>query len=129
MVERDENGRITKGVLNPGGRKALDPELKEAFRADTFDYRKVLRSIVLGVWDGTLGNMPMWFVQTKSSDALKAIDIAYDRAWGKPEQAIELDGAIRTSNIDASKLPKDQKDAIIALAAQSFTAADDASTD
>lgn len=90
---------------NPSGRPKMPEDIKEALRKITKDSLPVLRAIALGIHE-----------QAKPSDQLKAIEMAFDRVYGKPIQAIEADVNSNIKPLDTSKLSREQKDALIELA-------------
>jgi len=111
------NADWVKGVSgNPSGRPKMNEALKKTLRDGAEDAVRVWREILINP-------------EEKSSDRNKAGELIFSYAYGKPIQQVAMEGNVTATTIDAGKLSKDQKDAIIALAAQSFTAADDASTD
>lgn len=93
-MERDAKGRITKGALNPGGRPKEEREVVEALRAKGHVLVKLL-------------------LRAARKGNVKAIEVAFDRAYGKAKQVVELGGEgggpIR---LDASKLTREERDLV-----------------
>ena len=85
---------------NPGGRPKNNQELKEAFRAHTMEAKNVLVEV-------------MNDKESKSGDRVRAAEVVLNRAWGTPEQSVAVSGGIATAEIDTSKLPKNQQDALL----------------
>ena len=78
---RDPNtGRFLPGNKT-GGRPRLPEELKEAFRAACPDALEVLKRILTN--EGA-----------KDSDRIRCAEIILDRGYGKPVQAVDLDGNV-----------------------------------
>ena len=77
---RDAKGKFVKGNKSNGGRPKLPDDLKQAFKAAAPDALRVLVEIVnnRGAKDG---------------DRIRAAEVILDRGYGKPTQAVELDGA------------------------------------
>ena len=73
-------GRFVKGY-GGGGRKQLPEELKQAFR-DTGP--KALEVLTRILTDET----------AKDSDRIRCAEIILDRGYGKPVQAVDLDGNV-----------------------------------
>ena len=77
-AKRDRGGKFVKGsVANPGGRKAVPPEVKEYLQAHTVKAAEKLVALL------------------KSNDAnvaLKAANSILDRVYGKPETALKVEG-------------------------------------
>lgn len=73
-------GRFVKGY-GGGGRKKLPEDLKEAFRACGPDALDVLRRILLDE-------------EAKHSDRIRCAEIILDRGYGKPVQAVDLEGSV-----------------------------------
>lgn len=63
---------------NPGGRKKVPEDIKQAFREQSPKALEVLTYIV---------NNP----EAKDSDRIKAAECILDRAYGKPSQEVSLD--------------------------------------
>lgn len=94
-LNRTENGKFKKGVSgNPGGRKAMSPELKEIFYAATFDAAKLLIAVINDCTE-------------KTENRIKASEIVLDRVYGKAHQAIQAQ-VENSTNIDLSGLTIEQ---------------------
>lgn len=77
--KRDKNGRFLKGVSgNPRGRPKTDEEIKEALRDLVPQSIEVLRSIILNE-------------EAQDKDRLRAIEIVFERVYGKPFQQVAVD--------------------------------------
>ncbi len=77
---------VKPGTFQPGnpggGRKAIPEKYKELLRGKLTDLSlKVLEEVL----DGTDED-------AKTSDRVRCVEIALDRAWGKPVQALDLSG-------------------------------------
>lgn len=86
ILSMDDRGIETKTIEpwkfqpgNPGGpgRKAMPPELKEAFRAASIDAQRVLLAIMLDK-------------EEKASDRIHAAEVMLERGYGKAEQAVDV---------------------------------------
>lgn len=79
-MERDERGRFVKGHAFPssGGRPKLPEELKEAFQRASPRALEVLVKIVNDD-------------EAKDADRIRAAEVIFDRGYGKPRQAVDLD--------------------------------------
>jgi hypothetical protein len=75
-VQRDENGRVVSGVLNPNGRPTKGQALTDVLRSKA-DPEEIADQLLSMARDGDLG-------------ALKYI---YDRIDGKPKESRELTGS------------------------------------
>ena len=78
--DRDAKGRFQPGWKSNGGRKKMPEDLKQAFRAACPDALRVLVEIVNKL-------------DAKDSDRIRAAEVILDRGYGKPVQAVDLDGA------------------------------------
>lgn len=93
-----------KGVSgNPGGRPKMSPEQRAAFTELSELGINSLRSILTNP-------------EAKDADKIKASEVAFDRAWGKSVQAIDANINDVPRLIDTSKLTKEQRDALTAIA-------------
>jgi hypothetical protein len=98
---------------NPSGRPKTPQEVKDAFRKHTMEAKDVLVSI-------------MNDAENKAGDRVRAAVTILNRAWGTPEQAVTVAGAIATADVDTSKLQPEQQDALLtALSAVFLTAGTD----
>lgn len=82
IVVRDPTTKQLKpggASLNPGGRPALSPEVKEMLRARTVDAVTTL----VGIMTDT---------KAKAADRIRAAEAFLDRALGRPQQAVALTG-------------------------------------
>lgn len=76
---RDSAGRFQKGKSgNPSGRKKVPEDIKKAFKAHSMDALTVLVSIIN---DAT----------AKDADKIRAAEVILDRAYGKPQQSVEVE--------------------------------------
>ena len=79
VVTRDKNGRFTKGSrANPGGRPKTDEEFKEALKKLVPRSIEVLHEILMSE-------------EASNKDKLRAVEVIFDRVYGKPYQAVHLD--------------------------------------
>ena len=78
--QRDARGRFVKGNKN-GGRPKMPEAMKQAFRAAAPDACRVLIGIVN---DESAAN----------KDRIRAAEVILDRGYGKPVQAVDLEGSI-----------------------------------
>lgn len=90
---------------NPNGRPKMPEDVKEALKKITRDTLPVLRSIAMGEHESA-----------KPADQLKAIEMAWDRVYGKPVQAVEAEVNSTVKPVDTSALSQAQKDTLAALA-------------
>lgn len=90
---------------NPGGRPKMPDDIRQAFASISRDSLPILRKIAMGEHP-----------EAKTSDVLKAQEMAHDRAWGKPLQQLEAEVRNGIEPVDTSKLTPEQKDALLALA-------------
>lgn len=80
LVVRDEKGRLLPGsTANPGGRKALSPEVRALLQAHTEDAVRALVSIMTNV-------------ELKPADRIRAAEAFLDRALGRAPQAVTVTG-------------------------------------
>ena len=80
--ERDERGRFVKGSTGGGGGRPKMPEdLKKAFRSHSEEACKIL----VGIMNDK---------DARNADRIKAAEIILDRGYGKPTQAVDLEGSI-----------------------------------
>jgi hypothetical protein len=76
----EKKGQFKPGqVANPGGRPKMPPEEREAWRVLAKKARDKLDAMLEN------GDVQPMFVA-------KVVELASDRAWGKPQQAVELSG-------------------------------------
>lgn len=109
-ANRTESGLFEPGKSgNPSGRPKMPEEIKEALRKITKDSLPVLRAIALGEHD-----------QARPADQLKAIELAFDRVYGKPVQSIEAGIDIGVKPVDTSRLTHEQVEALAALAVENM---------
>ena len=100
---RDETGKILPGQTgNPGGRPKMPERYKELFRGRLTDLSiQVLEDVLSGADE-----------DAKTSDRVRCVEIALDRAWGKPIQAVDLDpnetGALPSIKIEFVKANNEQ---------------------
>lgn len=74
MVRRDRLGRFVKGCSgNPGGKAAMPPELKKAFREATLEACALLRGFLCDA-------------EAKPELRIKCAEMVFDRVYGKPAQ-------------------------------------------
>ena len=96
---------IKKGqVLNPTGRPKTPESVKQAFSGMMPLALDALRNILNGT-----------DTDARPVDRLKAADMVFDRNLGRPLQAVDMKGEIK-SQIDVKKLTTAQMDALTDLA-------------
>ena len=78
---RDANGRYLPGHAPGRGRPKVPEELKRAFQVASEDAKRVLIEIA---------NNP----KAKDSDRIRAAEVILDRGYGKPVQAVDVDGSL-----------------------------------
>jgi hypothetical protein len=109
MESSNDNKTIEPWKFQPGnpggGRKAMPEKYKELFRGKLTDLSiKVLESVLDGSDE-----------DAKVSDRVRCVEIALDRAWGKPVQAVDLSGEdgenpLASIKIEFVKSPKQEND-------------------
>lgn len=95
-VERDARGRVLRGALNPGGRPKEEREVIEALRLRGLELAEKL------IWLGLKGNV-------------KAIEVAFNRAYGKPREIVQLAAVGVGAEYDLSKLETDELRTLVEL--------------
>ena len=103
---RDKTPIGQKGYSgNPGGRKKMPEKYKIAFK----ELSELGISCLRDILDGTDKS-------AKARERLRAAEVAFDRAWGKPMQQVEASIEDNRRVIDTSKLSPAQVDALAAIA-------------
>lgn len=81
-AKRGKGKPFEKGKTgNPGGRPKIPDDIKQAFKDLTPAALKTLQEII---------NNP----EAKDADRIRACEIALDRGWGKPVQAVDMETRI-----------------------------------
>jgi len=79
VTNRDARGRFVAGNrANPGGRPKADKEIKEALKALVPQSIEVLKQIIANE-------------DARDQDRIRAIEVVFDRVYGKPSQEMKLD--------------------------------------
>ena len=87
---------------NPNGRPKVPESVKLAFSGMMPLALDALRNVLNGT-DEDAG----------AKDRLRAAELVFDRHLGKPLQSVDMNGSMTTANIDTSKLPKNEQDALL----------------
>jgi hypothetical protein len=61
----------------------------------------------------------------RAGDVIRAADVAFDRAWGKPIQSVDANVTDNTRRIDTSKLTEAQRSALAEVAILSMNIAEE----
>ena len=94
--KRDGAGRFGTGnTLGKGGRPCMPPKVRAAFQIEA---QKSLPALA------KMASRIKPYTDISHTDQLKALSMILDRAWGKPEQAMEVAVTERSAGISGAPM-------------------------